>query len=351
MSRIRAVLLTSILITSTVALASPVSPATWRVIPSAFEQVLCIDYHTVVQSKSALALKAAVFPRILRDFEAALTSSGVDTTKDLGNLTFASFRDHGELRTIGVASGSFSALLKKVAQNPTKTYRGSNLYLMVKAPDPQLVDGKLETKQKDLDMTFLDETTLLFGDRDALETVLNVFNGDTPSIEFNRKIADFIRDIDKATVWSVLDRRGTLGMLHAALGAVTKREEYPGIRKQVLGSLYAITLGDVVKADLTVLTPDPESAAALAALFHLGALLPQKIKATPVAKVAVPALTADFDVLGLEVHFRADPILFQKMLQAQFFDVLCATEEDKSKGKEGCRISSAVPMPLEKDAK
>jgi hypothetical protein len=65
----------------------------------------------------------------------------------------------------------------------------------------------------------------------------------------------------------------------------------------------------------------------------------------------MPTLTADFDVLGLEVHFRANPIQLQKMLQAQFFDVLCSKEEDKTEGKEGCRISSAVPMPVEVDAK
>jgi hypothetical protein len=271
MNQIRAVLLAGLLITTTVALASPLSPAAQRVIPSAFEQVLCIDYRIAVQSKAALALKTTVFPRILRDFEAALTTSGVDATKDLGSLTFASFRDNGELRTIGIASGSFSALLKKVAQNPSpKTYRGSNLYLMVKAPDPKQADGKQEAKQKDLDMTFLDENTLLFGDRDALETALNVFNNDTASLQFNRKVADSMRDLDKAAVWSILDRRGTLEMLHFALGAAGKRQEYPGIRKQILGSQYAITLDDVVKADLTVRTPDPETSAALASLFHLG---------------------------------------------------------------------------------
>jgi len=319
MSKLQTKLLAGVMIAlSAVAWASPVSPSARRVIPSAFEQIICIDYRAIQQSQSALALKAEVFPKKLGDFEAALKVVGVDTQRDLESLTFASFRDQNrELKTIALASGSFSpsAIAKKVGQNsPPMSYRGSDLYLMVKAADP---------KAKDLEMTFLDARTLLFGDHDALEIALNVLNGDSPYVDFNRKYVDLMRSIDKAPVWSVLDRQGSLVMLRSALGNVSKEEQYADVRKSVLGADYVMNFDDQVKIDLSLLTVDPETSSNLSALLRLGELF-QRVSATPAAKVARKSKFVDFDALGLEIHFRADQTQMQSLLQAHFFDVLCS---------------------------
>ena len=340
MNKIRTHLSAIVVIASTAAVsASPISPSARRVIPYSFQQIICIDYHTVQQSKSALALKAQVLPARLRDFETALGTVGIDTAKELESLTFVSFRDPDRnLMTIGIAYGSFSqrAILKKTGQDPatSMSYRGSSLYYMVKATD---------AKSKDLDMTFLDENTLLFGDHDALEIALNVFNGDIPSIDFNRKWGEMMRDLENAPVWSLLSRLGTLEMLRFALGDASKQEDYLEARKRVIGAQYAMHFEDgiAVKVDLTVLTVDPETGHDLISLAHLGTLL-GKMKANGAAKVAVQTVSTDFDALGLEMHFKADPTQFQKLLDAKFFDSLCYKAEE---GKDGCNVSFAVPMP------
>jgi len=309
--------LSVILMLNVVAVALPINPAARRVIPSAFQQIISVDYRSVRESNGATALKAAVLPKTLGDFEKALISVGVNPQKDLESLTFASFRDRSrELKRIGIASGSFSlqAILANVAaQNPQPmSYQGSSLYLMMKATDP---------KSKDLDMTFLDNKTLLFGEREALELALGVRNGDTPAMDANRRYSDLIRDLEKAPVWSVLNGQGSREMLLFALGDASKEEEYADVKKRVLGADYAMNFEDGLKFDLGVLTLDPESSSALSSLLKEGSLF-KKVKSNAGAKIASTVMSADEDALGLEIHFKVDREQMQKLLEAHFFDVL-----------------------------
>lgn len=333
MKNLQAISLLAVFMVATAAASSaaPISEAESRVIPSAFEQIVSVDYRSVQASQVALALKAVVYPETLGKLEAALAAQGMDVHKDLGSLLFATFRDDsGQLKAICVATGSFSTLQKNISRT-SMSYRGSDLYLLAKAADE---------KSRDLDATFLDSTTLLFGEREALESAIGVLNGDKPQIGFNRKYADIIRSIDKAPVWSVLSRSGSLRMIRAALGNSNQQEEYDRVKSRILGADYTIKFEDGVQADLTLLTLDPESSADLVALLCTGKLF-EKMKSNVQAKLPTKVLSSEFDAVGLEVHFRTDPIQFQKLLQAQFFDALCLKPDDKGQ----CKISVGVGKP------
>ena len=205
MSRLQLKLVLSVIVAfSAVASAAPISPVVCRVIPAKFQQIISIDYDTVQHSRTAMALKAEVFPKTFSDIEAALKTVGVDSEKELQSLTFVFFRDEErKLKMIAVASGIFSSgsIIKKVEpRSEPMSYRDSNLYVLLKAADP---------KSKDLDMTFLDGSDILIGYGDALEFVLNVYHGDMPYLS-DKYHAEALHDLEKAPVWSIMNREGIL---------------------------------------------------------------------------------------------------------------------------------------------
>src|SRR5580658_4756142 len=104
-----------------VALASLlfVLPAAWgaampssarNTIPSTVQQIISVDYRTLKNSDTAMALKAQVLPPSLKEFEDQLKTIGINPEKDADQLTFASYRGaKNEVRVVGAAQGSFSS--------------------------------------------------------------------------------------------------------------------------------------------------------------------------------------------------------------------------------------------------
>ena len=120
-----------------------------------------MDYRALRDSPTATALKQQLMQaqENLQQFEGALKGVGINPEKDIDSLALPSFRTAKQgIRTVGIASGPFNmkAVIKKMTLRkikPTK-YHNSNLYPM---------DGGFV-------MTFLDDSTLLFGEPSARET-------------------------------------------------------------------------------------------------------------------------------------------------------------------------------------
>src|SRR5438093_5264975 len=147
----------SIAILSTAAVAAPLSSSVRPAIPSDVQQLICVDYRALKNSDTAQQLKNQVFPDNLKQFEVALKGAGIDPDRDVDQLTFISYRHAKQgLEVVGVTQEVFAnktvlrrLRLKKI--KPVK-YRDADIYPM---------SGGME-------MTFLDETALLFGDGAAL---------------------------------------------------------------------------------------------------------------------------------------------------------------------------------------
>src|SRR5512142_2383587 len=91
MKRLGLVLLVVFLVGSA-AFAAPLATAARSVIPKEVQQIICVDYRSLKQSSTALALKDKVLPPNMKEFETALRNIGIDPDKDVESLTFASFR-------------------------------------------------------------------------------------------------------------------------------------------------------------------------------------------------------------------------------------------------------------------
>jgi hypothetical protein len=287
--------------------AMPLGTNARTVIPSDVQQIISVDYRALRSSDTAMQLKAQVLPQALKQFEEALKGVGIIPDRDVEQLTFASYRVPKQgVRVVGIAQGQFpaKAFAKKMALKKVRPgkYRNALLYAM---------SGGME-------MTFLDDYTLLFGDRSAITGALDARDGYRPGLDSNPAIADMIPAVDSGPVWSVLDQQGTQNMLRSALGDASRLADYDTIKKRLIGSRYTMNFNSGVNFDLDVVTSDSMTAATLSSLLKAGVMY-KKMNATPIEKVAMDSLTVDSDSSNLQLHFKTDDKQFQSLMHSQLF--------------------------------
>src|SRR5438045_1453925 len=175
------------------ALGAPLGGSVRPAIPAEVQQIICVDYRALKNSDTAQQLKAQVLPDNVKQFETALKGIGIDPERDVDTLTFISYRHPKQgLKVVGAAQGIFAnkivlrkLRLKKI--RPTK-YRDAELYPM----------------SEGMEMSFLDDTTLLFGDTGAVRGALDARDGYVTTIDSNPDMSNLISDVESGTVWSIL---------------------------------------------------------------------------------------------------------------------------------------------------
>ena len=295
------------LLLASMAYAMPLNSSARTCIPGDLLQLISVDYRALKDSPTAMALKQQLMPDNIKQFEAALKGIGLDPDKDVDTLTFASFRSGKQgVKTIGVAAGPFNmkAVLKKMKLQKyvPKKYNNSDIYPM---------DGGFV-------MSFLDDSTLLFGDATSIRAGLDTKDGQVLGLDTNGNMADMMTDVDSAPVWSILDQQGTQNMMHSAMGDASKIADYDSVKKRLLGSRYAMNFSSGVNFDLTVLTSDSVTAGTMSSLVKAG-ILYKKMNSTPAERIAVDNTTVEADGSNLAVHFKASDQQFQSLMHSDLF--------------------------------
>ncbi len=277
------------------------------VIPSEVQQIINVDYRRMRNSDTAMAMKTKLLPPNMKQFEDALKSIGVVPDRDLDQITLATFRtkDHG-LEIVGIAQGQFprKKLTLRLAKQKIKGDKANGVLLYPMAGG--------------MTMTFLDDYTMLFGDKAAVEASLNARDNSSESMNSNSQIADMIPSVEAGTVWSVLDAAGTQTMMKTALGTASELGEYDTVKKRLTGSRYTMDFDRGVDFNLNVVTSDNVTAATLSSLLKAG-LMFKKMNASPTEKLAMENTTVDSDSSKLIVHFKADDKSFQQLLESPMF--------------------------------
>jgi hypothetical protein len=286
----------------------PIGTSARTAIPGQVQQIISVDYRALRDSPTAQALTSQVLPENLKQFEGALRGIGIDSEHDLEQLTFVSYRSpKGGLRTVGIAQGSFTqkAVVKKLRLKKIKPvpYNNVNTYPMGGAG---------------MQMAFLDESTLAFGDTAALHGALDTRNGDAEGLDSNPQISDMIGAVEGGPVWSVLDQKGTQNMMMSALGDAARLADYDVLKKRLLGSRYTMNFSNGVNFDLDVVTADSMTAATLSSLVKAG-MMYKKMNASPIEKLAIDSCTVDNDSSSLKLHFKTDDNKFQALMHSELF--------------------------------
>jgi hypothetical protein len=299
--------LAGLLLAGSSAMGAPLATAARTVIPKDVQQIICVDYRTLKASPTALALKDRVLPPNLKEFENALRGVGIDPDKDVESLAFASFRTPKQgLRVVGIAQGQF----------PTKTVLKRFTVKKIKPTKYRLTS--IYPGASGMEMTFLDDFTLLFGDDAALKSALDARDGEAESVASNAQITDLISSADSGPVWSVLDAAGTQNMMRSALGDAASLTDYDVVKKRLLGSRYSMDFNSGVNFDLDVITSDAMSATVLSSLVKAGVMY-RRLNANGAEKVALDSISVDSDSDRLRLHFKTDDNKFQSLMASDLF--------------------------------
>jgi len=292
------------------ATAAPLGSSVRPAIPADVQQLICVDYRALKNSEVAQALKAQVLPDNLKEFETALKSTGIDTDRDIDTLTFIAYRYPKQgIRTVGAAQGAFAlkTVMRKLKLQKVKPvkYRDSDIYPM----------------SNGMEMTFLDDTTLLFGDGGAVRGSLDARDGYVQTLDSNPDIANLIDDVQGGSVWSILDQKGTQNAMMSAMGEASRLADFDTIKKRILGSRYTMGFQNGVTFDMDVVTSDSVSAATLSSLVKAGVLY-KKMTASPAEKTALEGVSIDSSGSKAQVHFKADDRQFQSLMRTNLFAAL-----------------------------
>ena len=315
----RSVLILLVLLLALPAIAATLGTAANGVIPAEVQQIISVDYRLVTNSETAMALKGRVLPENLKQFETALKGIGINPSTQMDNLTFVSYRvpkappkdkpdakPESTLKIMGIANGQFGrkAVLTRLQKKAIKPvyYHKSAIYPMGNG----------------MEMSFLDDWTLVFGDSAAVRNALQTRDGDKRSLNTNADITDMIQSVSGGAVWSVLDAEGTRNMMRSALGDAAGLADYETIKKRLNGSYYTMDFSSGVKFDLNVNTADNMTAATLSSLLKAG-LMYRKMNAKPSEQYALENTNVESDASTLKVHFKSDDNRFQSLLQTDLF--------------------------------
>ncbi len=146
-------------------------------------------------------LREQLLPSRFRQFEKFLISAGVDPNTQVDELAWGAVRSpkNGGAQIVGVAVGDFNPSESeerfKQQKLPVVTIDGYQLYAYGSGTGPS-----------DILFTFIDANTAAFGQRAALQQLIDVRNGAAQSLLDNSQLSPLINEANgNGLIWAVLD--------------------------------------------------------------------------------------------------------------------------------------------------
>ena len=279
-------------------------------VPHEVQQLIVVDYRAMQSSSAAMSLKDRTLPPELKRLETALKNSGLKVDKDADTLAFAAFRvasanggGAGATRTVGIAQGQFRThdIMQTFAKQKTKPVmlRNNSIYPLGSAG---------------MSVVFVNQTTMVFGDRDAVKAALDARDGLAPNLLSNSDMMNEMAAVDQRAVWSLLDQKGTQAMMRGVLGEAAGLADYETVRDRMKSSHYTMDFQNGVKFDMAVVMSDTMTAATAAALMK-GVVLLKKSSGTPLERTALDDTSSG----TLTVAYSSSDSQFASLLSSPLF--------------------------------
>jgi hypothetical protein len=294
---------------ATVAQAAQLSSDAKASIPHDVQQIIVVDYRAMQNSSAAMDLKDRILPPELKRLESSLKSSGLKVDTDTEALAFVSFRDpNGQaVRIVGIAQGQFRTrdIMASFTKNKIKPVmlRNNSIY-------PMGTNG--------MSVTFLNQTTMVFGDKESVKDALDARDGLTPNFLTNGDMVNDMISVDQKAVWSLLDQKGTQTMMRGVLGDAAQLADYDTVRNRMKSSHYTMDFQNGVKFDMAVVMSDTITGATAATLLK-GVSLMRKTQGSPLEKTALDDTTIDSNAGTLTVSYSSSDSQFASLLTSPLF--------------------------------
>jgi hypothetical protein len=279
-------------------------------VPHDVQQLVVIDYRAMENSPEAMELRGRVMPPELKQFDEALTKSGLNENHDVEQLAFALFRPSATgdaLTTVGIAQGQFPVqdIVANFRKNKVKAtlVRTNRIYPLAKT-------GMV--------LCFVDASTMIFGDKDAVQKSLDARDGVEPNLLTNNNMVDAMKTVDTAALWSILDDKGTRFMMRQVLGEAGSVTDFETVQKRMQASWYGMDFQHGVKFDLTISTGDSFAAATISSLLT-AAVMVRKASGSNAEKAALADTAIASDAGRMSIHFSASDSDFSSLLHSPLF--------------------------------
>jgi hypothetical protein len=299
----------------TLAVAAPVYAAQLSTdargaIPHDVQQLVVIDYQAMQNSAAAMDLRNRVMPPELKQFDEALSKSGLNENHDVNELAFALFRTSAgsdALQTVGIAQGQFDTqgILANFRKQKLKAtmVRANSIYPMTRT-------GMV--------LCFVDPSTMIFGDKQAVTKALDARDGMAPSLLTNGPMMNAMQSVDWNPLWSILDDKGTQTMMKQLLGGAGSVTDFDSVRKRLEASWYSMDFQHGVQFNLTIETGDSFAAATVSSLLTAAVML-RKMSASDAEKQALSSTDIGSSSGNLTIHFASSDAEFASLLQSPLF--------------------------------
>ncbi len=278
-------------------------------IPRDVQQIIVVDYRAMQNSSAAMSLKDRTLPPELKRLESSLRTSGLKVDQDADILAFAAFRlPSGEgTRSIGIAQGQFHTreIMANFVKQKVKPilFRNSSIYPLGSAG---------------MSVVFLNQTTMVFGDRDAVKASLDARDGMTPNFLSNGDMVNDMISVDQRAMWSLLDQKGTQAMMKSVLGDAAGLADYDTVRNRMRSSRYTMDFANGVRFNMAVVMSDTITAATAATLMKGVALL-KKTSGTQLERTALDDTAIDSNAGTLTVAYSSSDSQFASLLNSPLF--------------------------------
>lgn len=302
--------LPALLVVSVVAQAAQLSTDARGAIPRDVQQLVVIDYKAMQNSPAAMGLRDRVMPPELKQLEEALNNSGLNDSHDVDQLAFALFRPSAgsdALWTVGVAQGQFSvddilANFRKKKIKPTMV-RTNSIYPLTRS-------GMV--------LCFVDPSTMVFGQKDAVTKALDARDGNISSLLSNGTMMDAMHSVDSDPLWSIMDSKGTQTMMRQLMGEAGSVTDFDMVKQRLQSTWYSMDFRQGVQFNLTIQTGDSFTAATVSSLLTAAVML-RKMSGSETEKQALSATSIGSDSGKLSIHFASSDTQFSALLQSPLF--------------------------------
>ncbi len=261
------ILLLAVAATSRPAFAGALSTGVIGMFPENVGEFAYADMKSARQYSWFPQLREQLLPSRFRQFEQFLISAGVDPNTQVDELAWAAIRSaKGDEDIVGVALGSFTPSASedrfKQQKLPVITIGGYNLYAYGSGTGPS-----------DILFTFIDANTAAFGQRAALQQLIDVRNGAAQSLLDNSQLSPLISEANgNGIIWAVLDKSYTHLAIHQLIPQAAQFPQAAPIINRMQAMTIDIQADSGVDAQFQAVCSSPDDANLLAAGLQ-GALM------------------------------------------------------------------------------
>jgi hypothetical protein len=169
-----------------------------------------------------------------------------------------------------------------------------------------------------MSVIFLNQTTMVFGDKQAVAAAMDAYDGVSPNMLSNGDMVNEMASVDTKAIWSLLDAKGTQTMMKSVLGEASQLADYDTVRNRMKSSRYTMDFQNGVKFNMAVNMSDTLTAATCATLMKGVAIL-RKTSGSPLEKSAIDQTTIDSNGGVLTVDYSSSDSQFASLLTSPLF--------------------------------